>query len=198
MSPIALLRGHRWVGSIRRRWGAAWSEAWVATRRGALVGRALPVTVALVVASCLQIDGGAVEVGWVLRDTRQEKVNCDAPALRAAGIRIDRIRVQVRLVAPDGTSGDDLCASGAIRGCEFQCENGNGVTPFSIPVPDPDPGDGVQVESREYLFSLLPLSQDGTPIGPELVAVPPPVRRVVRRGDLTDLGIWELVVPAEN
>lgn len=159
---------------------------------------ALPAWWALVATGCLQIDGGAVEVGWVLRDTHQERVTCDAPTLRAAGVRIDRIRVQVRLLAADGTSGDDLCASGAIRGCEFRCDDGGGATPFSIPVPDPDPGDGISVQSREYLFSLLPLSQDGTPIGPELVAVPPPVRRVVRRGDLTDLGIWELVVPAEE
>ncbi len=148
---------------------------------------------------CVEIEGGAVEVAWVLRDTRQRSAPCDAEGLKILEIeRIDRVRLQIRRISPDGGVSEDLCAAGVVTGCEWSCSNRGGTTPFNIPVPDANPDDGEDSETRDYVFNLVPLSVDGTPIDPSIVAVPSPVRRTVARGDLADLGLWMIVVPAKE
>ena len=159
---------------------------------GCLVGALLLGT------SCLDVSGGAVEVSWVIRDTRQRGAGCDSNGLQIVGTPIARVRLQVQLVAPDGTVGEDLCAAGVVAGCEWDCKNKGGTTPFDIPVPNADPQASGDADYREYVFSLVPLSGDGTPIDSSIVQVPPPVRRYVRKGDLVDLGLWMMVVPAEE
>lgn len=140
---------------------------------------------------CLEIDGAAAEVAWVLRDSRQRAAKCDGEALRTLGQTISKIRLRIQPVDSTGGLGEDLCEAGAVKGCEFSCRSLGGTTPFSIPV-----GEGA--DSADYFFSLAPLTADGTAIGPDVVAVPPPIRRTVRKGDLTDLGLWMLVIPARE
>ena len=148
---------------------------------------ALPLLCAL--GACPEIDGAAAEVAWVLRDSRQRAAKCDSESLRTLDLSIAKVRLRIQAVDELGGLGEDLCEAGAVKGCEFSCRSLGGTTPFSIPLP---PGQ----EFADYFFSLAPLSEDGTPIGPDVVAVPPPMRRTVRKGDLTDLGLWMLVIPA--
>lgn len=145
----------------------------------------------LCLCGCLEIEGGAVEVAWVVRDSRQRAAKCDSESLRLLGLSIAKIRLRIQPVLQSGEAGDDLCAAGAVRGCEFQCKALGGTTPFSVPVPDGE-------DSVDYFFSLLPLTGDGSPISPGIVEVPPPMRRTVTVGDLTDLGLWMILVPAKE
>ena len=127
------------------------------------------------VAGCLEIDGGAVEVAWVLRYSNQTAAECtstDSP------VDIHRIRLKVM---PADEPDRDLCAEGALDGCEFGCGDTGGTTPFNIP-------------AGTYFFGLQPLTADGSPISPSVVAVPAPIRRSIITGDLTDLGIWQMVI----
>lgn len=143
----------------------------------------------LLLGACLEIDGGAAEVAWVLRDSRQRAAKCDSESLRTLGVTISRVRLRIQPLSSTGDLGEDLCEAGQVRGCEFSCRSLGGTTPFSIPLPEGQ-------ESADYFFSLAPLTADGTPIGPEVVAVPPPMRRTIWKGGLTDLGLWMLVIPA--
>jgi hypothetical protein len=127
---------------------------------------------------CLQIEGGAVEVAWVLRHSDNTAGKCDDSHLPSQ-YRIDRIRLRV---TPEDDLGMDLCASADPPGtCEFSCEDGGGTTRFDIP-------------EGTYYFDLVPLTADGSVIPASVVAVPAPLRRTIVEGDITDLGIWQLVI----
>lgn len=150
---------------------------------------ALLVGWVLLLGACLEIDGAAAEVAWVLRDSRQRAAKCDSESLKLLGVPIAKVRLRIQPLDPSGQLGEDLCEAGAVKGCEFSCRSLGGTTPFSIPLPAGE-------ESADYFFSLAPLTEDGTAIGPDVVSVPPPMRRTVRKGDLADLGLWMIVIPA--
>ena len=124
---------------------------------------------------CLEVGGGAVEVGWVVRDSEESARNC-------ADLGITDIRVTV--VPADTEDASDLCSTGAIGRCTFSCNAGYGITPFKIP-----PGD--------YYFGLVPLDANRRPLGPDRCSLPAPVRRNVAQGQLLELGVWQVVVAQE-
>lgn len=144
------------------------------TLRAPLLGLMLLLSTSAL-GACLQIDGGAVEVAWVVRLSDQTKGDCNDPSLSEP---IDRLRLVIKN-AHDPTV--DLCETGEISGCEFDCELGSGVTPFNIP-------------EGSYLLGLQPLSADGSPIPTDEVVVPPLVERDITTGDLADLGLWQVVI----
>ncbi|MFH2009368.1 MAG: hypothetical protein ABI333_22445 [bacterium] len=135
---------------------------------------ALGLTLALAMPlGCLDIDGGAVEVAWVIRTSDQKAADCqdNVPP-------IHRIRLKV---APVDEPDRDLCAEGLIGECDFECGLGGGTTPFNIP-------------EGAYFFGIQPLTADGSPILSSDIAVSSSIRRSIVTGDLTDLGIWQLVI----
>ena len=129
-------------------------------------------------AGCPKIEGGAVEVAWILRRSDNKPGRCDHGWLTEQ-YRIDRIRLRV---VPEDDPGMDLCASvDAPSVCEFTCEGGVGATGFDIP-------------AGTYVFDLVPLTADGSVIPASIVALPAPLRRTIVEGDITDLGIWQMVI----
>ncbi len=127
---------------------------------------------------CPQIEGGAVEVAWMVQRADGHSAECKDVWL-AGNQKIDRIRLRV---TPEDDPGLDLCAGVEPPSiCEFSCEGGGGATDFDIP-------EGV------YFFDLVPLTADGPVTSPSVVAVPAPLRRSIVEGDITDLGIWQMVI----
>jgi hypothetical protein len=143
-----------------------------AARRTFLLLGVVTALGAALLAACLEIDGGAVEVAWVLRSYDEKALRC-----REAEPPIARIRL---VVTPFGSPDEDLCAAGTLVQCAFECEGGVGTSAFDIP-----PGD--------YLFSLQAETEDGSPLGPGEVVVPAPLLRSIVRGEITDLGVWQVV-----
>jgi hypothetical protein len=135
----------------------------------------LVALVAGLLAGCLEVSGGAVEIAWVLRDDAQGSADCTD-----ADPDLHTLRLSIVPVSGDPT---DLCATGAVKGCQFSCQEsaGSGITAFAVP-----PGD--------YFLGLVPETVDGTPLAANRVAVPTPVRRTVRTGELCDLGLWQVVI----
>lgn len=127
---------------------------------------------------CPNIEGGAVEVAWVLRHSDNTAGQCDDSRLPSQ-YRIDRIRLKV---TPEDDPGMDLCASAAPPSvCEFSCKDGGGTSAFDIP-------------EGTYFFDLVPITADGSVIPASVLALPAPLRRTIVEGDIADLGIWQLVI----
>lgn len=97
---------------------------------------------AFAASACVAVDGGAVEVSWVVRSADGQAIN----ECGCADPRIDRVRVT--LVGADGSpvAGQRPCDGRAA--CTFPCQRQTGATPFDIP-----PG--------RYLISLAPLDAEG-------------------------------------
>lgn len=127
---------------------------------------------ALFLGACLKVEGGSAEVSWVLRNTDEKAVTCSE-----AGI------AKVRFVVLEGEGQDatDLCDTGRIGRCVFDCKDGHGTTPFRIP-----PG--------HYYFGLEAIDTNGRPLGPSRIALPAPVERRIIESQVMDLGVWQLVV----
>jgi len=127
---------------------------------------------------CPKIEGGAVEVAWVVRHSDNTAGKCDDSRLPSQ-YRIDRIRLKV---TPEEDSTLDLCAGATPPSvCEFACEDGGGASAFDIP-------------AGTYYFDLVPVTADGSVIPASVVALPAPLRRTIVEGDIADLGIWQLVI----
>jgi hypothetical protein len=130
--------------------------------------RLLPIL--LLFAGCVSIDGGAVEISWVVRTADGRAINdcgCTCPS-------IAKMRLKLAPVA----GGTDPCANRDV--CEFSCSRQSGATPFDIP-----PG--------TYSISLVPIGAEGEvlPDGDGLSCSAksnvPPTLRVVDRGRVTQI-----------
>ncbi len=112
----------------------------------------------------------------MVRSSSNSAASCDDPA---APYKIDRIRLRIwSAEQPDR----DLCSvEGGPSVCEFSCEDGSGATAFDIP-------------EGTYFFDLVPVTVDGSEIPPSVVVLPAPLRRRIVEGDITDLGIWQIVI----
>ncbi len=114
----------------------------------------------------------------MLRTADNNSTPCDSDWLPPE-YKIDRIRLRI---TPEDDPGMDLCASvNPPSICEFSCEAGGGSTAFDIP-------------AGSYSFDLVPITVDGSVIPVSVVALPAPLRRTIVEGDITDLGIWQIVV----
>ena len=130
--------------------------------------------VALTSASgCMELDGGAAEVAWVVRDSEQRARDCDE-------INVSYVRLQVLEESDGGLR--DLCTSPDvdIGRCTFECDDRRGTTPFKIP-------------EGWYYFGLAVLGPDLKPRSPDEIAVPAPIYRRVLDGEILDLGVWQIV-----
>ena len=146
------------------------------------VSRCLAViAIACAAAGCVEIDGGAVELAWTLRDFEDDSIDCDEA-------RIDKIRICWAPLTDGGTTTDPSCRAVVTdAGVErlyraFECDQYRGVTRFEVP-PGPT-----------ALF-VAPLCAGGQePTGP--FQVPPPIVRTVVEGEVVTLN--QILIIAED
>lgn len=137
------------------------------------VSRCLAViAIACAAAGCVEIEGGAVELSWTLRDFDGGPNECE-PA------RIDRIRLCWTPLMDGGPGTDPECQAVVTDGGveqrfrSFECDQYRGVTRFEVP-PGPT-----------ALF-VAPLCLGGAePTG--RLQVPPPIVRTVIEGEVVTL-----------
>ncbi len=137
--------------------------------------RFLGILTALVLASqgCVDVQGGAIEARWDIRNKLGERIGC---AKAAQQVGLSRLRFKV---APVG-GGADPCATD--ERCRFDCAGVEGdvvlgSTPFMVP------------EGR-YAISTVCLDTKGTALTPtDGVITPTPVVRSVFEGEVTDLDV---------
>jgi hypothetical protein len=145
-----------------------WTAAAVALFLLFLVGAVLG-------SACVRIDGGAVELSWVLRTSDGRAINdcgCSDPPVSS---------VRLRLVGQGGAIDRTTPCDGRAQ-CQFSCARQTGATPFDIPETQP---------GEMYLISVAALGADGAPLPG--VRTPAPVLRGVIRGQPTDVGALLLV-----
>ena len=133
----------------------------------------LALATPVLVAGCVEVDGGAIEASWVLRTADGRSIS----GCGCANPEIARVRFVVRKVGDDNISGEDVCAGQP--GCEFPCRSQRGATPFFVP-------------GGRYAISFAPLDPAGTALsagapGSGTVRVPAPILREVVHGRPTQL-----------
>jgi hypothetical protein len=134
----------------------------------------------LLAAGCVRIDGGAVEISWVVR-------SYDGRAITDCGCSDPQIaKVQLDLVGMGGDIDGTTPCEGRPE-CQFPCQRQTGSTPFEIPQGRAG-ADGV---APQYKISLTPLGTDGEPLAG--VQAPAPILRSVVRGQPTEVEAFLLV-----
>jgi hypothetical protein len=147
-------------------------------QRGLMRNAILSLLILPWAASCVKVDGGAVEVSWVLQTFDGRSISdctCSDP-------EVSRVRLVVARVDEMGAVGADACAG--VASCEFPCRRGTGATQFDIP-----PG--------VYAISLAPIGGNGQPLiggaaATSGVAVPAPILRTVVFGQPTELDAFSI------
>lgn len=144
--------------------------------RGSLAAT-LVLAAALAGAGCVRIDGGAVELSWVLRTPEGRAIgDCGCSDPMVTTVRLHLVLTNAAGAVPGGTPCDGRAQ------CQFPCQRQTGATPFDIPETGPD---------EMYLISVDTLGADGTPLAG--VGAPAPVLRSVVKGQPTDMGALLLV-----
>jgi len=143
----------------------------------------LRATLILVVAlgaaggGCVRIDGGAVEVSWVVRSADGQAItdcSCASPAI--SSVRLD-------LVGVGPTIGGNRPCDGRAQ-CVFACQRQTGSTPFDIPETP---------KGEMYQISVTALGTDGAELSGSDVMTPAPILRSVSRGQPTEVEAFLLV-----
>jgi hypothetical protein len=118
--------------------------------------------------SCVQIDGGAVEVSWVVHANGRAITDCGC-----SDPQIDRVRI--KLVGRGGNiDGLEPCEGRAQ--CAFSCQRQTGATPFDIPETHGD---------ERYEVSVVAVGKDGAEL--LQIVTPAPILRTVTRGQPTEV-----------
>ena len=128
----------------------------------------------LLASACVEIDGGAVEISWVIRSPAGGGItdcSCAQPA-------IGTVRLVLRGVG-GAIEGATPCAGRAQ--CDFPCQRQTGATPFDIPETKP---------GETYEVSVVAVAA-----GVELPQVKKPasILREVVRGQPTEVEAFQLV-----
>ncbi len=138
--------------------------------------------VASLIPACVKIDGGAVEISWVVISPSGGGItdcSCADPAIA---------KVRLVLVGMGGTiEGATPCAGKAQ--CDFPCQNQTGATQFDIPPTGP---------GESYKVSVVAVGDDGLEIPPtEMMtpATPDPILLQVTEGQPTEVDAFTLVAP---
>jgi hypothetical protein len=138
--------------------------------------RAVAAISPLLIAACVQVDGGAVELSWKLRpasSSLEDKfVDCDSGRDGTGPVTAIRLHWQV-----DNDSADPTGQEGSEA---WNCSYNHGVTGFAL------------AEGTASLW-ITPECADGTAASNTYIA-PAIVQRSVIRGDTVSLGAVELVV----
>jgi hypothetical protein len=123
----------------------------------------------------VEIDGGAVEMSWVIRSESGSAItDCGCASPSISTVRLDLTGVGG---AVDNTK---PCAGNAQ--CDFPCARQTGATAFNIPETHGD---------ERYQVSITALGMDGSPL--LQVMAPAPILREVVRGQPTEVASMQLV-----
>jgi hypothetical protein len=138
------------------------------------------LSVACLLATCVKIDGGAVEISWVIRSQLGSAITdcgCASPPIAKVRLVLQRV---------DGTGqpipGATPCAGQAQ--CDFACARQTGATAFDIQETHGD---------ERYEVSVVALGTDGNEIPKAVVMTPAPILREVVRGQPTEVESMQLV-----
>jgi hypothetical protein len=145
-------------------------------RRGVLLHMACTALLGLA-GGCVEVDGGAVEVGWDLRfpDGRRTDDNGDSISCSRA-----QLGDMALVLSPVG-GGDDPCSG--VGHCRFSCSpQGVGTTDFVLP-----PGD--------YAMALQVLDPSGKALGVgDGILTPGSMVRRIILGEITNLSVHLIIV----
>lgn len=120
------------------------------------------------VGSCVQIDGGAVEVSWVVHADGRAITDCTCSDPQIAAVRI-------QIVGKGGAiEGATPCAG--MAQCQFACQRQTGATQFNIPETH---------GSELYAISVVAVGPDGRDL--LTVQTPAPILRTVVKGQPTEV-----------
>jgi hypothetical protein len=133
------------------------------------------LSLACLLAACVKIDGGAVEISWVIRSRAGSAITdcgCASPTIA---------KVRLKLVGVGGAiDGATPCAGQAQ--CDFPCPRQTGATGFDIQ----------ETQGAErYEVWVVALGTDGSEL-PQ-VMTPAPILREVVRGQPTEIESMQLV-----
>jgi len=124
-------------------------------------------------AGCIEIDGGAVELSWSLRDFDGDSVDSCRDA------RVDEVEICWQPSGGDTPSVDVECQSGQRE--SFPCSEENGVSGFTI---DPGP----------TAFWAHPICDTGEAAEEDTYQAPAPIVRSVQDGQIVTLNSLLIVV----
>ncbi len=132
--------------------------------------------------ACVPVNGGAVEISWVVISPSGGGITdcgCADPAIA---------KVRLVLVGVGGAiAGTTPCAGQAQ--CDFPCQNQTGATHFDIPPTGP---------GESYEISVVAVGKDGLEIPQTEImtpATPAPILRQVSEGQPTEVEAFTLVAP---
>lgn len=137
--------------------------------------------------ACVKIDGGAVEISWVIRSRSGSAITdcgCSSPSIAKVRLRLDKVLMADGGIQDGGLAGPESalepCAGNAQ--CDFPCARQTGSTQFNIPETHGD---------ERYQVSVVAVGTDDT----ELTGVmtPAPILREVVRGQPTEVESFQLV-----
>jgi hypothetical protein len=134
---------------------------------------ALLVLVALGASGCIEIEGGAVELSWSLRDFDGDAVDACSDA------RVEQVEVCWQPTGGDTPSIDIACRPGQRE--SFPCSEENGVSGFTI---EPGP----------TAFWAHPICETGEPATEDTFQAPAPIVRTVEDGQIVTLNSLLIVV----
>jgi hypothetical protein len=139
-----------------------------------LQGVVLVLGLGLASMGCVEVEGGAVEFSWTLRNFQGNPI-ADDLAESCGKVGIDKILL---IWEPPPDSDERVLGN-----WEFDCAANRGVTGFVVP-------EGPQ------LLRIVPFCQGGVLPGAHTYEVPPPILRDVRSGEVVTLN--SLLVVAED
>jgi hypothetical protein len=125
--------------------------------------------------ACVEINGGAVEISWVIRSDAGSAITdcgCASPSIAKVRLVLTGVGGAVDMHKPcDGKAQ-----------CDFACARQTGSTPFNIPETH---------GTERYQVSVLALGADDSPL--LQVMAPAPILREVVRGQPTEVASMQLV-----
>jgi hypothetical protein len=138
-------------------------------------GLACLAALACLIPACVKIDGGSVEISWMVIAPDGRGItdcSCANPAIA---------KVRLSLVGVGGDiDGVDACAGQAQ--CDFPCQRQTGATPFDIPPTQ---------NGEMYSVSVVALGADGSVL--TTVMTPAPILREVVFGKPTEPDAFVLI-----
>ena len=129
--------------------------------------------------ACVSIDGGAVEISWiVIAPDGRGITDC-----RCADPAIAKVRLVLTGVG-GAIDGATPCAGKAQ--CDFPCQRQTGATAFDIPPTGP---------GESYQVSVVAVDDAGNEVPQGMIMTPAPILRQVVNGQPTELEAFSLVAP---
>jgi hypothetical protein len=138
--------------------------------------------------ACVKIDGGSVEISWVVIAPDGRGItdcSCANPAIAKVHLKLVLVGGGIDAGGIDGGDGVDACAGQAQ--CDFPCERQTGSTPFDIKPTQ---------NGQSYSVSVVALGADGSELSG--VTTPAPILRQVVYGQPTEVEAFTLVAPCAD